>query len=499
MLKQKLILSYSSRIIFQVLQVVASLVVARVAGPTVLGTVAFGTAYVSLWTFVSDLGTSTAHIKLMSEGKDADACVTTFSVLRLFTTLFFIVAVFGFYGVQKYIFDYTYESPTHEKVIFISLAAVTVSQLLYIPKTTFAARTEQAKVEMPNLLQGLLLHPSRIIIVLLGFGAIALAFASLVSFLLTIPLYVYLFKGYRIRWSAFDKKLAREYIAISLPVILIGASSSVFQQIDKVLLQFFANSEAVGYYTAGFKVGGFILLIGKSVRNLFFPLFSKAVAENNQGYIKDKIDKFERFSFLFIMPAIMLVIFFSEPFILLLLGDDYTPSVLVMQLVTAAMFINVVNMPFESVVEGTGNFRISAILKVTNLLLFVGLIFIFLSPVFLEMAAGGVAAAMLISTVALAGMYRYYASKFCPILKHHKAIRFMVFGILFFTVFYLAYEWLFAENWWLQGLFVLIFTVSIFTLFTAFRWMGKKDWQNLTSLIDLKSMKNYIVDEIRGK
>jgi O-antigen/teichoic acid export membrane protein len=255
----------------------------------------------------------------------------------------------------------------------------------------------------------------------------------------------------------------------------------------------------VGFYTAGFKIGGFILLIGKSVRNLFFPLFSQAVAENKQGYIKDKIDKFERFSFLFVMPAIMLVIIFSEPFIMLLLGEEYGPSVMVMQLVTVAMFINVVNMPFESVVEGTGNFRTSAILKVSNLLLFVALIFVFLSPLFLDMESGGVAAALLLSTVALAGMYRYYAQKFCPELSHRKAIRFSVFGLLFFSLFYLAYQWLFEGNWWLRGLFVLLFTASIYGLFTSFRWMNKKDWRSLTSLVDVRSMKNYISKEIRGK
>jgi O-antigen/teichoic acid export membrane protein len=415
------------------------------------------------------------------------------------TTSLFILTVFGFYAVQKYLLNYSYESPTHEKVIFISLAAVSVSQLMFIPKTTFAARTEQAKVEMPNLLQGILLHPSRIIIVLLGFGAVALAFASLASFVLSIPLYVYFFRGYRIRWSAFDKSLAREYVRIAMPVILIGASTSVLQQIDKVLLQFFADSRSVGFYTAGFKIGGFILLIGKSVRNLFFPLFSQAVAENKQGYIKDKIDKFERLSFLFVMPAIMLVIIFSEPFIMLLLGEEYGPSVMVMQLVTVAMFINVVNMPFESVVEGTGNFRTSAILKVSNLLLFVALIFVFLSPLFLDMESGGVAAALLLSTVALAGMYRYYAQKFCPELSHRKAIRFSVFGLLFFSLFYLAYQWLFEGNWWLRGLFVLLFTASIYGLFTSFRWMNKKDWRSLTSLVDVRSMKNYISKEIRGK
>lgn len=499
MLKQKLILSYSSKILFQVLQVGASLVVARVAGPSVLGTVAFGTAYVSMWTFLADLGTSTAHIKLLSEGRDTDRCVTTFSILKLVTILFFVVGVFGFYAVQKFVFDYQYESATHEKVIFIALAGVTISQLMFIPKSTFAARTEQAKVELPTLLQGFLLHPSRIIIVLLGLGAVSLAYASMFSHLLSVPLYIYLFKNYRIRWKAFDRTLAREYIKISMPVILIGASSTVYQQIDKVLLQFFVNSEAVGYYTAGFKIGGFILLIGKSVRNLFFPLFSQAVANRNETYIQDKIAKFERFSFLFVMPAIMLIIYYAEPFIMILLGEEYTSSILVMQLVTAAMFINVVNMPFESVVEGTGNFRTSAILKTSHLILFALLIVGMLSPYGLGMEAGGVAGALLLSTLALAGLYRYYASKYCPILSHQKALRFAILGVAFFGGFFMAYHFLFSSPWWAQVLFGLIFIGSYFSLLTLMRWMNARDWENLLSIVDVSSMKHYILKEIRGK
>ena len=497
MLKQKLILSYSSGVIFQVLQVVASLVVARVAGPTVLGTVAFGTAFVSLIAFIADLGLGTAHIRLISQGRDEAKCITTFTVLKLATTTLFVFSVITMFLVQKYLLNQPFESTVHEYVIFISLAAVTVSQLLFIPKTTFSAHTEQAKIELPNLTQGFILQPLRIVIVLLGYGAIALASASLASYLLVIPLYIYLFRGYS--YGSFDKKLAREYISISLPVIFIGMSTSMINQVDKVLLQYLAGSESVGYYTAGFKLGGFILLVGKSVRKLFFPLFSKAIAENNQGYIKDKIERFERFSFLFIMPAILLLIIFSKEIIFLLLGEEYLESVLVMQLVTGAMFISIVNMPFESVVEGDGKFKLSAILSTANLVLFVGLIFAFVGPWLFDLAAAGVAVALLLSMLFLGGIYRFYALRSCPILSHISAAKYAALGLLFFAAFYLVYEWIFDDVWYLQAAFVIIFLICIYATFTIIGWMGKKDWQELLSVADFGSMKNYITKELTKK
>ena len=497
MLKQKLILSYSSQIIFQVLQIAASLVVARVAGPTVLGTVAFGTAYVSTLLFVSDLGLVVAHIKMISEGRDEQKCLSTFTALKLATTLLFIAAVLGLFFTQKYLLNYSFESKTHEYVIFISLAALTVNQLIFIPRATFAAKTEQAKTDLVNLLQGFILQPARIVVVLLGFGAIALAYANLFSYLLTIPFVLYLFRNYRM--SSFDWKLAKEYIALSLPVIMIGMSTGLLYQIDKVLLQFFSNSEQVGYYTAGYKIGGFILLIGKSVRNLFFPLFSKAVSEGNHTYIKDKITRFEQFSFIFIMPATVLVAILSKPIILLLLGDQYMPSVLVMQLITLAMCVMVVNMPFGSVMDGLGKFRLSAILNTVNLLFFAGAIVVLVSPRLLGMGAAGVAVAIFLSNIFIGLLYRIYATRSFPVLSHQKALKFFLFGAASFALGYYAYEQVFDESWPLQLLFTVLYLGVVYGLFTLFRWMTPKDWKDLFSVFDFGSMRKYVVGEIKKR
>lgn len=497
MLKQKIILSYASQIIFQVLQVGASLVVARVAGPTVLGTVAFGTAYVSTLLFVSDLGLMVAHIKLISEGRDEDRCLSTFTGLKLASTALFVLVILGVYFTQKYILDYQFESRTHEYVIFIMLAAVTVNQLLLIPRTTFIAKTEQAKNDLSVLLQGFILQPARIVVVLLGFGSVALALANLASYLLVIPFMIYLFRSYSL--SSFDRSLAREYIRMSVPVIIIGMSTGMLYQIDKVLLQFFSDSEQVGYYTAGYKIGGFILLIGKSVRNLFFPLFSKAVAEGNEGYIKDKITRFERFSFIFIMPAVVLAAILSEPIILLLLGEQYRPSVPVMQLITLAMGVMVVNMPFGSVIDGLGKFKLSAILNFLNLVFFAVVIVAMISPQGLDRGAAGVAVAIFLSNAFIGLLYRIYATRFFPMLSHRMALKFLAFAALSFGLGYYAYEQVFDANWGLRIAFVVLYLGAVYGIFTLFRWMTSQDWRDLISLFDFGSMKKYVTGEIKKR
>ena len=497
MLKQKVILSYSSQIGFQLLQVAASIIVARVAGPTVLGTVAFGTAYVSVFMFVADLGIGTAHTKQISEGKDEGKCIATFSILKAVTTLLFVIVVISFFLIQKFIFNSEFESKVHQYVIFIILAGISIDHFLNIAKQTFAAKTEQAKVSMVDITRGLVLHPLRIIVVILGFGAIALAFSSLASYLVLIPLYIYLFKGYPVK--KFDWSLAKQYFKISIPVFFIAMSTNVINHIDKVLLQFFTSSEYVGYYTAGFKIGGFILLIGKSVRNLFFPLFSKAVANKDDQYIKNKIKRYENFTFLFIMPFIILAIIFSREIILLVLGTEYTESILIMKIITAATFIMILNMPYDNVITGMGKFNLSAKYNVVGLLIFVSLLVMTVHPELFDMKADGVAVSLLVTNIVLGIIFRYYATKYFPILSQKVTIRYIIYSIVNLGIFHLLYSFWLNDDPFIKVGFVLLYLVSTYLSFIVLGWINKNDVRDVFSLVDFKSMKNYITNEIKRK
>lgn len=66
MLKQKFIIQYGSMAITQIVGMFAGIIVARLAGPGVMGMVAYATSYVSLLGFINGVFGS-AHIKLVNE------------------------------------------------------------------------------------------------------------------------------------------------------------------------------------------------------------------------------------------------------------------------------------------------------------------------------------------------------------------------------------------------------------------------------------------------
>lgn len=495
MLTQKLILSYSTKILIQLIQIAASIVVARIAGPTVLGTVAFGLAYVGMFQFFSELGLGVAHIKLVSEGRDLGKCISTYTRLKAITIGLFFIITLSFFLSQEYIFNIQFESVTHQYVIFIFLIMVTIQSFFTIPNHTFVGKTEQAKLDIPNIIRSLFLEISRIIVVLLGFRALTLAFCNLISTMLIIPLIWYLFKDYP--FGQFDKHLAKDYIKIALPMISIAVSLALINTLDKVMLQFFYSSEQVGYYTAGYKIGGFILLIANGVGRLFFPLFSGAFSKGNYDFIKDKIEKFERFSLIFIMPAVVLLAIFSDSIVLLLLGEKYIPSINILSIISVAMFIMVLNVPYGNVITGMGYFKLAAMINIINLVLFILTLLFFTNPKLLGLKATGAALSIFVSNLFLGIASRFYAKKKLNILNITKHFKFIIFGTINFLVFFLLYNY-FKEIWGIpfRIAFPVVYFVLTYLTYILLRYINKDDWKMLYSLVDIKSMKKYIGSEI---
>ncbi len=495
MLAQKIFLSFSSKVLLQFMQLVASVVVARVAGPSVLGTIAFGLSYVSLFQFIVGLGFGSAHIKLVSEGRDLGKCISTYAVINMVTTALFFISVTVFFLFQKFAIKVQFESSSHQIVIVIFIIMLTVKQIFNIPNFTFAGRLEQAKQDIPEIGRNIFLQFSRILVVLLGFGAVALALVNLLSLLLLIPFVWYLFRNYP--FDRFDKELARDYLKIAVPLIAIGMSTALIRHLDKVILQFFTDSKEVGYYAAGYRIGGFVSMIAASVGMLLFPVFSKKIAEGNIGYIKEKIQQYERFCFLFIMPLVIFLVLYSDTIVILILGQEYTPSIPVLSVIIFSMFIMLITMPYGNLVTGMGYFKVAAVVNIIKAFVFVLSLYVLVNPGLLGLAALGAAYAIFLINVMTWIVNKIFIKIKVKSIPLTQNFEFFIFGIVNYIIFYFIYNH-FCTVYGLT--FKLVFPVLYFLvtylLLASFKLIKKKDLSMLFSFFNLKIVNKYVKSEI---
>ena len=496
MLKQKFLLSYTSKIGIQLIQLISNIVVARIAGPTIIGTIAFGLSFVNMFSFIGNLGMASAHIKLMNEGYETGSCITVYSIIHVSTKFLFLLVVIAYYLIQKFAFNYSFESEVHEKVIFIFLLMSIIQTFIDIPLSTFIAKTEQAKQDISELIKQGILQPSRIVAVLLGGQALALSLVNFSAVLIVIPVYWYFHKTYS--FGKFNKTLLKKYMNYAIPLISIGIASSLIHTLDKVLLQYFWNSEEVGYYSAAYRISSIFLTMSFAVANLFFPLFAKSFNEKKYGYIQDKIDKFEHLMFVFMMPIMIFIMVYSDTIVHLLLGEKFLPSVNTLSVLTCAMFIYMISIPYGNLITGIGLFKLTAIINIINLIIMCSFMVIFVHPSFMNMKSTGTAYAMLVSYFYLFLVFRFVIQKYAPQIKVHWNIRYLLYGIINFTFFYYLYNFLSTRQPLITAIvFPLVYITVTFSTLYFLKLLTKQDLQFMFSLFKVKNLFQYINNEIR--
>ncbi len=433
MLRQKFVLSYSSKFGIQAIQLVSNIIVARIAGPTVIGTIAFGLSFVNMFSFIGNLGMGSANVKIINEGHDINKCITAYSIIHISTKLLFLLIVLAYYLIQKHAFNFSFETKNHEYVIFIFLMMAIVQTFVDIPLSTFIAKTAQAKQDISEIMKQSLLQPSRIIAVALGGQAIALALVNFSAIIVMIPVYWYFHREYK--FGSLDKDLMKKYLKYALPLITIGITSSFLHTLDKVLLQYFWNSQEVGYYAAAYRISSVFLTMTLAVANIFFPLFAKAFEDKQYGFIEQKIKQFEHLLLVFLLPLMIFIMIYADTIVLLLLGDKFEPSSKILTILILAMFTYMASIPYGNLIIGIGLFKLTAYLNIINVILLCAAMALFVHPTLYNLGGVGTALAILTSYLYLAITFRLVIIKKAPMIHVKWNAEYYLFGIITFLLF----------------------------------------------------------------
>lgn len=495
MLKQKFVLDFGSKFFVYFVGALTGIVVARVAGPKIIGTVAYGISFVSMFGFFHSLF-GTSHIKLISEGQNIGKCNRIYSTLMSLSVFVYVLVVLAYFFIKKHLLETDF-SNTEEIVIFISLAIISVQALFKIAEVTFIALTQQAKVNLPNLIRVFIYHPARIIVVLMGFGAIALASVSLISTLLMIPVFLYLTRNliFRADW---DKSLLKRYFSIGVPVLIITITNSIILHYGKVLLKDTSSLTELGYFAGGISIASMLLMFSNTAGSIFFPTFSKAFKNNDIISIKNQIAKFERFLILFALPLFIILAMFSNPLIPFLMGDKYLPSVPIFSILVFSSFFAIWGNPYYQLITGMNKFNIAAKLNSLFLIVFVGLLYLFLDHRFFHLGAMGLAWSMLVLSFIRFSVWYFYDNRAIKI-----KIRWNILGIIFANIIFFAILLMIKETY-LDNIsalfnFILAFVsiILFYSLLFILKILNKKDVDFLLSILNIRSIFNYTKNELK--
>jgi len=493
MLKQKFLVQFGSNMSLRILGLISGIVVARVAGPEVLGTIAYATAYVGIFGFITGLF-GTGNIKLISEGNDLGDSLATYSRLQIIAIIIFLFTVLIWFAVQKYILNYQFESSIHEQVIIITLFAMVITKLIQFNDSTFTGQLKQAKANLPKIVRGILFQLGKIVVVLLGFNALGLVGWNLLTGIIVLPIAINLFRS--LPYGKYRKELAKSHLKIAIPISLIVILNSLIGYSDRLILQHYTNSTELGYFAAAFSLGGMILILGNTIGTVFFPLFSRYIKENNWENLNVKINKFQTFIASFILPFICLLGIIAEPLLLAILGDKYQNSITPFILLIYASYITIVGMPYGNILSGMGKFYTNFWLKLAKFIFYIISVIYFVSTEYLGLGAIGLAINLLAVNIfhnilVILASIRMGEVKF----DYRVLLTYLVIFIMVLTS-YLVVPFLkdITMYWWV--LFPPIFLIIVFGILFSVNLITKKQVYELIEIVNPKLTYKYIKKEM---
>ena len=118
-----------------------------------------------------------------------------------------------------------------------------------------------------------------------------------------------------------------KHLKPSLHIFVLNLITSIYVQLNTIMLGFIDGDYAVGIYTAGNKIPHIILLLVTSMGVVLLPRCSNLIASQKIEEFKSVSDKAFRLVFAISLPCTMGLILLSSPIITIFCGEAFVPAI----------------------------------------------------------------------------------------------------------------------------------------------------------------------------
>jgi len=333
---------------------------ARLFGPEILGQTAYFAGVLGLMFAFTDLGLSRAHVHFTA-ARGGNPELAGFLVLKLPLLLLAILAAVIWAG-----------RTTAPLVFFILLANEVFFRLADSLLISFEG---QERVWPQNLLKTAAKICRLIAVIWLGYQlatSLGYAFTFLIEAIWIFGGAVFLAKS----WFnlSFNRQMVKRYLSYSLPLAAIIPLSYLQENSLVLMLNHWQGSAALGVYTAGFGLFGFIKSFSSSLMVYFFPRISRLNEIKDKASIQRYTDLAVKLSFWLLAPLILLLLLFSRWLVPLALGANYLAAIDIFRIYLLGVLLLAIFAPYDHVLFATNHHRgiVKINLLTTLLLLFLG-------------------------------------------------------------------------------------------------------------------------------
>ena len=348
-----------SQILSYVLMFIYTLITARYLGVTEFGIISFALAFVTIISIFTDLGLNTVLTREIALNNSLEQKY----INNIFSTkliLVFIVLVISLI----YLFIMHYQKDILYIVFIISLSVIftTFSSFLYAITQAHENLKYQA---IGSVLSSFLLLIGILLVEYFNLNVfwvvILYLFASVLVLIYILKFY---FSHFILPKFEFNLDFNKAILKDSLQICLIGIFVTVYVWIDSMILFSIKGGQPTGLYSAAYRIMLFFYFIPIAVNYSIFPIISK-LHSSNRSLVEKLLEKYFVLMVMISIPICILVSLLANKIVVMLFGNAYLESVLVLQILIWSILFAFTSSPFAELFIATK--RQIIVTKITGL------------------------------------------------------------------------------------------------------------------------------------
>ena len=432
------IIQIVGKIVSTILGLISLAMMARYLGQAGFGSYTTIITFVSFFAIIADLGLTLVTVQMISlPGTDEHKVLNNLFGLRLVSIVIFlglapIIAIFSPYPLYV---------KTGVLIATLSFLFPALNQVLI---GLFQKRLRMDKSVIAETLGRILLVGGIYLAITSGFGLNGILWATVISAGFNFLIAYLLATKFRLIKPAFDFALWREIIKKSWPLAVTIVLNLLYLKTDTLILSLIKSPGEVGLYGAAYRIIDVLTTLPFMFAGIILPILTSSWFEGKKEYFASVLQKSFDLMAIFSLPIIAGTLILARPLIVLVAGEDFADSGLILKILIFALVAIFLGCMFAHAVIAIGKQK-----KMIGPYIFVSLsaiiLYLILIPLF---SYYGAAFVTIYSELTIALLSAYVVWKYTKFIPSFKIIgKSIIASLVMWLVLYLIpnifyYSWL---------------------------------------------------------
>ena len=340
---------------------------ARYLGVENFGILSLALSITGIYIIFTDLGLNILVVREIARNKDvANKYISNIAVIKILLTILTFVMVVFTVNILGY-------NTTVKNVIYIITFSIMIGTFIGFLSAVFQANEKMIYVSIGNILTSIALFVGTFIGIYYGLN---LNFFAIIYFISNILIFIYIFIAYiRVfsipKWDI-DLSLWKPTLKEAWPFGITSLSGLLYTYIDSIMLSVIVGTEAVGFYSAAYRIMLVMLFIPTAVNLAIFPLMSRYYTSSKDS-LKHVHERYFKYMILLGIPIGVGITILADKIILLIYGQGFSPSIMILQILIWTIVLTFAGASFVQLLQSTNKqliiTKISMICLVFNIIL----------------------------------------------------------------------------------------------------------------------------------